>query len=126
MHRWESGPYTAAFSLNMPDMLVNIAKICARSPIVSIKPVFRCRTPKSDRLLDRFEYEASVGTTEPERIRQRDTYLHFPRRVGNEVEVTLGILLVQINRWRCNLIFHSECQKNAFDTTCGTKQMPGT
>ncbi len=28
-----------------------IVKICPRSPIVSIKPVFRYRTPKSDRLL---------------------------------------------------------------------------
>ncbi len=43
----------AAFSLHMPDMRVEIVKICFRSPIVSIKPVFRYRTPKSERLLDR-------------------------------------------------------------------------
>ena len=55
MQRWESGPYFAAFSLHIPDMRSflyqrEIVKIWPRSPIVSIKPVPRIRTPKSDRL----------------------------------------------------------------------------
>ncbi len=45
LQRWESGPYLGAFSLHIPDMRVEIARICARSPIVSIKPMFRYRTP---------------------------------------------------------------------------------
>ncbi len=58
LQRWENGPYFAAFSLHIPDMrsfiyVREIVKICPRSPIVSIKPVFRFRTPKSDRLLER-------------------------------------------------------------------------
>ena len=51
LQRREGGPYFAAFSLHIPDMRVEIVKICPRSPIVSIEPVFRFRTPKSDRLL---------------------------------------------------------------------------
>ena len=56
LQRWESGPYFAAFSLHIPDMhsfldMREIVNICTRSPVVSIKPVFRCRTRNSDRLL---------------------------------------------------------------------------
>ncbi len=36
LQRWENGPYFAAFSLHIPDMRVKIAKICARSPTVSL------------------------------------------------------------------------------------------
>jgi rubredoxin len=36
LQRWESGPYFAAFSLHIPDMCVEIVKICARSPNVSL------------------------------------------------------------------------------------------
>jgi hypothetical protein len=58
LQRWESGPYFAASSLRIPDMrsffnMREIVKICPRSPTVSIEPVFRYRTPKSDRLLAR-------------------------------------------------------------------------
>ena len=45
LQRRESGPYFADFSLHIHDMRVEIVKICPRSPIVSIKPVFRYRTP---------------------------------------------------------------------------------
>jgi hypothetical protein len=53
---WESGPYFAGFSLRIPDMrnFFNVhesVKICTRSPRVQIEPMFRYRTPKSDRLL---------------------------------------------------------------------------
>jgi hypothetical protein len=56
LQRWESGPYFAAFSLRIPDMrsffnMREIVKICTHSPTVLIEPVFRYRTPKSDRLL---------------------------------------------------------------------------
>ncbi len=56
LQRWENGSYFADFSLHIPDMrgflnVREIVKICPRSPIVSIKPMFRYRTPKSDRLL---------------------------------------------------------------------------
>jgi len=36
LQRSESGPYFTAFSLHTPDMRVKIAKICARSPTVSL------------------------------------------------------------------------------------------
>jgi len=36
LQRWESGPYFTAFSLRIPDMRVEIGKICPRSPIVSL------------------------------------------------------------------------------------------
>ncbi len=56
LQRWENGSYFTAFSLHIPDMrsfpdVREIVKICPRSPIVSIKPVFRYRTPRSDSLL---------------------------------------------------------------------------
>jgi hypothetical protein len=36
LQRRENGPYFAAFSLHIPDMRVKIAKICTRSPTVSL------------------------------------------------------------------------------------------
>ena len=56
LQRWESGPYFAAFSLRIPDMrsffnVREIVKIGPRSRRVQLEPVFRYRTPKSDRLL---------------------------------------------------------------------------
>jgi hypothetical protein len=56
LQRWENGPYFTNFSLHIPDMrsffqMREIDKICPRSPTVLIEPVFRFRTPKSDRLL---------------------------------------------------------------------------
>jgi len=36
LQRWESGPYFTAFSLHIPDMRVEIVKICARPPTVSL------------------------------------------------------------------------------------------
>ena len=56
LQRWEGRPYFAAFFLHIPDMrsfvhVHEIVKICPRSPTVLIEPVFRYRTPKSDRLL---------------------------------------------------------------------------
>jgi len=36
LHRWQSGPYFAAFSLPIPDMRVEIVKICPRSATVSL------------------------------------------------------------------------------------------
>jgi hypothetical protein len=51
LQRRENGPYFTAFSLRILDMRVEIVKICTRSPTVLIEPVFRYRTPKSDRLL---------------------------------------------------------------------------
>jgi len=36
LQRWEGGPYFTAFSLHIPDMRVEIVKICAHSPIVSL------------------------------------------------------------------------------------------
>jgi hypothetical protein len=56
LQRWESGLFFAAFSLHIPDMrrfvqMREIVKICPRSRPVQIEPVFRYRTPKSDRLL---------------------------------------------------------------------------
>jgi len=51
LQQWESGPYFTDCSLHIPDMCVKIAKICARSRWVQIEPVFRYRTPESDRLL---------------------------------------------------------------------------
>jgi hypothetical protein len=36
LQRCESGPYFADFSLHIPDMRVEIVKICPRSPIVSL------------------------------------------------------------------------------------------
>jgi len=36
LQRWESGPYFADFSLHIPDMRVEIVKICPRSPTVSL------------------------------------------------------------------------------------------
>jgi hypothetical protein len=58
LQRQERGPYFTAFSLRIPDMrnffnLHEIVKICPRSRAIYIEPVFRYRTPKSDRLLDR-------------------------------------------------------------------------
>jgi hypothetical protein len=53
LQRRENGPYFTAFSLRILDMRVEIVKICTRSPTVLIEPVFRYRTPKSDRLLVR-------------------------------------------------------------------------
>ena len=55
LQRRQGGSYFAAFSLHIPDMrsFINvreIVKICPRSPIVSIEPMFRYRTPKSDGL----------------------------------------------------------------------------
>ena len=55
LQRWENGSYFIALSLHIPDMrsfpdMREIVKICPRSLIVSIKPVFRYRTPKPDRL----------------------------------------------------------------------------
>jgi hypothetical protein len=57
LQRWESGPYFAASSLRIPDMrsfihMHEIVKICPHSPTVLIEPVFRYRTPKSDRRLE--------------------------------------------------------------------------
>ena len=57
LQQWESGPYFTAFSLHIPDMrsfidMREIVKICPRSHWVLIEPVFRFRTPKSDRLLN--------------------------------------------------------------------------
>jgi hypothetical protein len=51
------GPYFAAVSLHIPDMpsfigMREIVKIRTRSPTVYIEPVFRYRTPKSERPLD--------------------------------------------------------------------------
>ena len=34
LQRWESGPYFTDFSLHIPDMRVEIGKICTRSPLV--------------------------------------------------------------------------------------------
>jgi hypothetical protein len=56
LQRWENGPYSADFSLHIPDMrsfvhMHEIVKICPRSPTVWIEPVFRFRTPRPDRLL---------------------------------------------------------------------------
>ena len=36
LQQWESGPYFTAFSLHIPDMRVEIVKICAHSPTVSL------------------------------------------------------------------------------------------
>ncbi len=36
LQQWESGPYFTDFSLRIPDMRVEIVKICARSPTVSL------------------------------------------------------------------------------------------
>jgi hypothetical protein len=57
LQRWENGPYFADFSLHTPDMrsffqMREIVKICPRSPMGLIEPVFRFRTPKPDRLLE--------------------------------------------------------------------------
>ena len=49
--RCENGLCFTALSLNIPEMRVEFDKVCPRSPIVSIKPLFRYRTAKSDRLL---------------------------------------------------------------------------
>jgi hypothetical protein len=56
LQRRENGQYFADSSLHIPDMrrfvqMREIVKICTRSPTVLIEPVFRYRTPKSDRLL---------------------------------------------------------------------------
>jgi hypothetical protein len=40
LQRWESGPYFAAFSLHIPAMRVEIARICPRSPIVSLSNTY--------------------------------------------------------------------------------------
>jgi hypothetical protein len=39
LQRWESGPYFAAFSLHIPDMRVEIVKICSPSPTVSLSNI---------------------------------------------------------------------------------------
>ena len=62
LQHWENGSYFAAFSLHIPDMrsflhVREIAKICPSTPIVSIKPMFRCRTPNS---LLKFAYEGLI------------------------------------------------------------------
>jgi len=36
LQRRENGPYSAHFSLHIPDMCVEIVKICPRSSIVSL------------------------------------------------------------------------------------------
>ncbi len=56
LQRLENGSYFADFFLHIPDMrsflnVREIVKICPRFPIVSMEPMFRYRTPKSDRLL---------------------------------------------------------------------------
>jgi hypothetical protein len=56
LQRWENGPYPATFSLGIPAMrrfvqMREFVKICPRSPMVLIEPVFLYRTPKSGRLL---------------------------------------------------------------------------
>jgi hypothetical protein len=79
LQRWESGPYFTAFSLHIPDMRVEIVKICPRSPTVLIEPVFRYRTPKSGRLPGEHEAAkiqpggllASGTETEPQEQRFR-------------------------------------------------------
>ncbi len=55
LQRWESGACFAAFSLHIPDMRVEIVKICPRSPTV------RDRTLKSDRLLARIFRAPTFG-----------------------------------------------------------------
>ncbi len=65
LQRWENGSYFTAFSLHIPDMrsfpdVREIVKICPRFPIVSIKPVFRYRTPKYDKLLVHFADRAPL------------------------------------------------------------------
>ncbi len=75
--RWENGPYFAAFSLHIPDMrsflhVRDIVKICPRSPIVSIKTVFHCRTPESGTLLVRESQATQIarpGDCEPMPLR---------------------------------------------------------
>jgi hypothetical protein len=47
LQRWESSPYSAAFSSRIPDTFVENVKIC---PLTS--PPFRYRPPKPDRLLE--------------------------------------------------------------------------
>jgi hypothetical protein len=42
-------------------MRVKIVKICARSPTVYIEPVFRYRTPKSDRLARNRSFDEGIN-----------------------------------------------------------------
>ena len=51
LQRSESGPYVRALTVHIPDMRVEIVKICPHSSVF-IEPVFRYRTPKFDRLID--------------------------------------------------------------------------
>jgi len=68
LQRWESGPYFTAFSLHIPDMrsftnMREIVKICPRSRWVQIEPVFRYRTPESDRLLVSLQFFINQSET---------------------------------------------------------------
>jgi hypothetical protein len=77
LQRWENGPYFADFSLRIPDMrsfiqMREIVKICPRSPTVLIEPVFRFRTPKSDRRLATLtNSKKGIAPWNADRVQQR-------------------------------------------------------
>ncbi len=105
LQRWENGPYFADFSLPIPDMrsflhVREIVKICPRSPIVSIKPMFRYRTPNS---LLKFAYKA-VSQAVFWRASVRKALIHWNmqlayRRPARFVEFQQTVRCAIAKRW---------------------------
>ena len=75
LQRRDNGLYFAAFTLHILDMhsflhVGEFVRICPRYPAVSIKPMFRYRTPKSDKLLDKM---LPPKTSAYGKLKQRDS-----------------------------------------------------
>ena len=74
------------------------------------------------RLVKCAEYKASVGAPETERVGQGQSYLSIPGHVGDVVQITLGILVLEVAGRRHDLVVNGLHAEYAFGDTRRTVQ----
>src|SRR5690606_3089049 len=97
----------------------NIQKICYRYPSSSM-------TGKSVKILSfiTFKDQCCIVTTEAKVIGHDRTYFHLTSFVRHYVQVTFGILVVDIDRRRNHTVPDRQCGDDRLDPSGCTEQVP--
>src|SRR5208283_3634297 len=72
-----------------------------------------------------FENQARIRSAEAKRVGHGDIDLSLSRRMGNVVQIALGIGGVEVYGRRQNAAFQRNNRDDRFYTASGAKQMPG-
>ena len=68
--------------------------------------------------------ESTVSATKAKRIRNNGFDHSIARLVGHVVQIARRILVIEVRRWRRNLILNGLNGENSLRNTGGTEQMP--